>query len=157
MSSLFPEDQPPPKKTPPVGAQPEAIRLWESAWERTRGGRYLWTAKDAALIARARKMADENLETLAVRVERLLSEEEDAWVARNASPGLLVERWNQLAYQPRPKPKVAPLPVYHPIPGPRIPPPSNLMQIYREAVQRYALRLVKPGATKPPSESEECF
>lgn len=134
--SLFPDPLPPPPKK--ASQQPDAIRVWEEAWTRHRASRFAWTTKDAVLVSKALKLAENDLALFQARVERLLSESEDEWLARNASPGLLVDRWNQLAWTPPKKPKVSPLPEYHPIPGPRIPPPSNLLQMFHEAKQRYA-------------------
>lgn len=138
-------------RKPATGPHPDCIRAWEAAWLRTRGCGFAWTAKDAALIAKALRLAGGAASLVVARIERLLSETDDEWIVRNASPGLLVARWNQLAFEPPKKPKVTPLPVYRPDPSPRIPPPPGLYQQFLAEKQRYAQRLPKPGATNAPS------
>ena len=116
----------------PTGPLADAIRAWDAAWLRARACRYVWSPKDATLMAKALRMADGSVGGVAQRIERLL-DDEDAWVARNASPGLLVSRWNQLALPVPKKPKVGTPLTYVPVSGPRIPPPANLMEQLREA------------------------
>lgn len=151
--ALFPE----PERERPIkkaaGPQADACRIWHSAWQQHRGCRYAWTDKDAALIAKALKLAEGSLELLRARIERLLSESDDVWLARNAGPGVLVSHWNQLSYTPPPKPVLGPQRTYVKHPGPVIPPPPNLMDMYRKAKEA-ALRATSAkqlGAPKAPS------
>lgn len=48
-------------------------------------------------MAKALRLADGNPQEVQARTARLL-ESGDAWLAANASPGILVSRWNQLAF-----------------------------------------------------------
>ena len=145
--ALFPDGSPEPRRRrQPEGPLAEAIRSWDAAWLRTRACRYVWTPKDATLMSKALRMADGLPGAVAERVQRLL-DDEDAWVARNASPGLLVSRWNQLAIPAPKKPKVGTPLTYVPVSGPRIPPPANLMDQLREA-REAALRATTARTTR---------
>ena len=84
-------------RKPPSGPHADCIRTWETEWSRTRLGQpWAWQPKDAALMAKALKLASGDPEEVQARTTRLL-ESGDAWLAANASPGILVSRWNQLA------------------------------------------------------------
>lgn len=119
---------------------------WDAAWNRHRACRFVWQRKDAILMSKALKMAEGSYEILERRIETLLADE-DEWTARNAGPGLLVSHWNQLSYQPKPKAKVGTLLTYVPDRGPRIPPPANLMDLYRQA-REAALRATAATPTR---------
>ena len=87
---------PPKKRKPASGPHAELIRHWERVWLEARGTPYIFTAKDASQLATALRMAGNELEQAQRRVSRLILSE-DTWTRENASPGLLVNRWNQLA------------------------------------------------------------
>jgi hypothetical protein len=142
---LFPDSQTK-KAQKATGPHAQAIRAWDASWAAHRGCAFVWSAKDASLMATALKYAGSDLGALRERIERLLSEEDDQWMARNAGPGLLVSHWNQLSYKPSHKPKVGTPLTYVPDRGPRIPPPANLMDLYREA-RASAQRRLKNNAT----------
>jgi len=98
-----PSGKTPKTRKPATGPQADCIRHWEQEWARTRGGQaWVWTGKDASLIADARKLARDDLAELQRRATRLL-EETEPFTFNNASPGLLVSRWNQLAVDPKPR------------------------------------------------------
>ena len=86
----------PRKRKPASGPHAELIRHWERVWLEARGTPYIFTAKDASQLATALRMAGNELEQAQRRVSRLILSE-DTWTRENASPGLLVNRWNQLA------------------------------------------------------------
>jgi hypothetical protein len=85
-------------RRPPTGPHADLIRFWEETWSATRGERWVWLPKDAVQIARALRMACNNQEDAERRI-RVLLHSGDAWLAQNASPALLVSRWNQLGYE----------------------------------------------------------
>ncbi len=87
---------PPRKRKPATGPHAELIQHWERVWLEARGTPYIFTAKDASLLAKALRMAGNDLGQAQRRVSRLILSE-DTWMRENAAPGLLVNRWNQLA------------------------------------------------------------
>lgn len=91
-------DPPKPKRPrkPATGPQADCIRHWESEWARTRlGAVWKWTARHASDVAKALDLAGGDAQEVQARATRLL-ESGDDWTATNASPALLVSRWNQL-------------------------------------------------------------
>lgn len=87
---------PPKKRKPSTGPHAELIQHWERVWREARGTPYIFTAKDASLLAKALRMAGNELQQAQRRVSRLILSD-DTWMRENAAPGLLVNRWNQLA------------------------------------------------------------
>lgn len=145
--ALFPESEPAKPRKKATGPQADACRLWHEAWQRHRGCRFAWSDKDADLVSKALKLAEGSLALLGSRIERLLTEQEDQWLARNAGPGILVSHWNQLAYEPPKKPKVGTPLTYVPCRGPRIPPPPGLYRQFLEA-REAALRATAARSTR---------
>ena len=85
-----------PRKAP-TGPQADRMRHWEAEWARTRLGQtWTWQTKDAVAMAKAVKLAGQDPLEVDRRATRLL-EDPDPWRAREASPSILLSRWNQLA------------------------------------------------------------
>ncbi len=77
--------------------------LWEKLWNAERPEPWRWTMpRDATLLAKALKEhAAGDMDTLGLKIQAMLRSS-DQWIARNASPGLLVSKWNQIGMETRP-------------------------------------------------------
>jgi len=82
------------------GPQADCVRFWEDEWLRTRGYKWVWTSKHAALVAQALKMAG-TVDEFRVRTRNLLSSI-DPFLKKAAAPGLLVSHWNHPVVARRP-------------------------------------------------------
>lgn len=99
------------------GPQADCVRFWEEEWLRTRGYKWAWTSKHAALIAQALKMAG-SVDEFRLRARNLLTTIEP-FLKKAAAPGLLVSHWNHPIVARRP-------PTYSRTePRPYSPPPST--------------------------------
>lgn len=103
QESLFPASARARKQ--PSGPQAECVRFWETEWLKTRGYAWKWTAKHAALLAQAFRLAG-SVEEVTRRCRNLLGTQ-DQFLKRAACPGLLVSQWNhplvaKRAYEPKP-------------------------------------------------------
>jgi len=89
-----PRPAPKPRKEP-TGDHADLIRFWDSEWQRTRKTPWAWNTVEASHMARARKLAAGDVGIVRTRITRLL-ESDNPWMHDNASPAILVSRWNQL-------------------------------------------------------------
>ena len=77
---------------------PNCIQWWEKEWLRTRGTRYQIQTKDAVAVSKLLKMGTED--EVKARMTAML-DSQDAWLARSASPTVLLGQWNQLGVKSR--------------------------------------------------------
>ena len=85
-----------------TGAAADCRRHWDAEWRRTRlGTDWSWNARDASAVAKILSAnRDATPEEVCRRMTRLL-EDSDAWIAKNARPALLEDRWSQFAVEVR--------------------------------------------------------
>jgi hypothetical protein len=74
--------------------------VWERYWERNRGEKYVWDAKQRTGLRRAWEKAGGDLMTFEVRVQLLWGHRQN-WYQENASPCLVASHWNELAGGPK--------------------------------------------------------
>jgi hypothetical protein len=82
--------------------QAELVEFWASRWEETRGVAWKSQTSDFIVAAKILTLAGGDPGEARVRAGRLLGESEDEWLVKNASLGILLKRWNQLAVDVRP-------------------------------------------------------
>jgi hypothetical protein len=78
------------------GPHQEAVDGWTRLWQETRGIHWAWTQKELKFVKDGVKLAGSPQAWLA-RARALLVDPPDAWHAQNASPSILLSRWNQLS------------------------------------------------------------
>lgn len=71
-------------------------RMWDEHWLRTRGVPFGWQTADAVAIAKCSKLAGGSEPEVERRMIALL-ESPDPWLASNATPRILLSRWNTFA------------------------------------------------------------
>jgi len=85
------------KRKAPTGPHQEVVDHWVKGWEEHRlGAKWKLAPKDLAALKKLRTLADGDVEEVKTRMNRMMADE-DAWVAANASPSLLVSKWNNYA------------------------------------------------------------
>ena len=85
------------KKRAVSGPHQEVVDHWVKGWEEHRlGAKWKLAPKDLAALKKLRTLADGDVEEVKTRMNRMMADE-DAWVAANASPSLLVSKWNNYA------------------------------------------------------------
>ena len=71
-------------------------RYWDSEWLRTRGVPYAWTRQDAICLAKCAQLASQDQQEVERRIQALLGSP-DRFNAENATPRLLLSKWNSFA------------------------------------------------------------
>jgi hypothetical protein len=77
------------------------IALWSKIWEESRGSTWSWQQKDAIIMQKVLTLAQEDLSEVERRA-RLMFASKQIWVQQNASPGLLLSKWNEFGVEIRP-------------------------------------------------------
>ena len=87
----------PSEKSPRKRGTP-ATNLWASLWSELRGMDWVWKQKDAVAMSRCMSSAGGDLSEVERRARRMLMSTNE-WVATNASPCLLLSKWNEMGIE----------------------------------------------------------
>lgn len=87
-----------PGRKPATGHLADCQRHWDAEFLRTRGAAWAWNARDSSAVAKVlRDVKDATPSEVCLRMTRLLGDS-DSWVAKNARPAMLEDRWSQLGF-----------------------------------------------------------